>query len=281
MAIYAIGDVQGCYDELMRLLEQINFDPAKDKLWFAGDLVNRGPHSLEVLRFVKGLGKKAITVLGNHDLHLLAISEGNIKHKSKDHTLDSILQAKDRDELLHWLRHQPLMHHSSKYGFSMIHAGLPPQWDIPSALGHARELEKVLQGDGFHYFCINMYGNEPSAWSDKLKGIERLRFITNCFTRMRFCYPTGNLALKEKGKPDMRGSKLKPWFSLPNRASRKDRIIFGHWSTLGYLAQDNIWALDTGCLWGGKLTALKLRKDKPPRPSNIKCPGAKQPGKNS
>lgn len=281
MATYAIGDVQGCYDELMRLLEQIDFDPAKDKLWFAGDLVNRGPHSLEVLRFVKGLGKRAITVLGNHDLHLLAISEGNIRHKSKDHTLDSILQAKDRDELLLWLRHQPLMHHSRKHNFSMIHAGLPPQWDIPSALGYARELEKVLQGDGFHEFCVNMYGNEPSAWSDKLKGIERLRFITNCFTRMRFCNRSGNLALQEKGSPGKQGSKIIPWFTLPNRASRKDRIIFGHWSTLGYLAQDNIWALDTGCLWGGELTALKLRKDKPPRPSQVKCPGAKQSGKNS
>ncbi|MEJ1334887.1 MAG: symmetrical bis(5'-nucleosyl)-tetraphosphatase [Candidatus Sedimenticola sp. (ex Thyasira tokunagai)] len=278
MAIYAIGDIQGCYDELRRLLDQLDFDPAKDTLWFAGDLVNRGPHSLKVLRFVRKLGSSAVTVLGNHDLHLLAISEGNFKHKAKDHTLDPVLKAKDRDQLLHWLRHQPLMHHDKKRGFSLVHAGLPPQWNIATALACAGEVEAVLQGAGFHRYCMQMYGNLPDRWSPKLKGMDRLRFITNSFTRMRYCDTAGSLALREKGTPGKQGKGLLPWFKHPARASRRDRIIFGHWSTLGYLQQNNVWALDTGCLWGGKLTALKLRNKKAPTPTHLDCPGAKTPG---
>ncbi|MES9966138.1 MAG: symmetrical bis(5'-nucleosyl)-tetraphosphatase [Sedimenticola sp.] len=277
MAVYAIGDVQGCYDELQLLLERIRFDETKDKLWFAGDLVNRGPHSLEVLRFVKKLGKRAITVLGNHDLHLLAISEGNLKHNRKDHTLDEILAAPDREELLHWLRHRPLMHHSRKRGLSMIHAGLPPQWDIETALGCARELEATLQGEGFHDYCQQMYGNEPACWTDDPKGMERLRFITNAFTRLRYCDSEGNMALKEKGPPGSQGPALLPWFEMPDRRSRADRILFGHWSTLGYRHQENIWALDTGCLWGGRLTALRLHRKKEYRHHQIDCPGAVKP----
>ncbi len=169
MAIYAIGDIQGCYDELMRLLEKIDFDPAKDTLWFAGDLVNRGPNSLQVLRFVRGLRASAVSVLGNHDLHLLAISEGNLKHKSKDRTLDPILKAEDRDELLHWLRHRPLMHHDKKRGFSLVHAGLPPQWDIATARSCAKEVETVLKGKGLHEYCMQMYGNQPDSWSPNSK----------------------------------------------------------------------------------------------------------------
>ncbi len=277
MAVYAIGDIQGCYDSLQRLLEFIRFDPADDKLWFAGDLVNRGPHSLETLRFVKGLGDRAITVLGNHDLHLLAISEGNFKHKSKDHTLDPILEASDRDELLHWLRHQPLMHHSERRGFSLVHAGLPPQWDIPTALQCAKELESTLRGDGFHDYCQQMYGNEPHRWSNSLSGMERLRFITNCFTRLRYCDVRGSLALKEKGPPGAQNGSLVPWFEFKGRASRKDRILFGHWSTLGYRHEANVWALDTGCLWGGKLTALRIPKHGSPKPLQIKCPQNRRP----
>lgn len=278
MAIYAIGDIQGCYDEFRRLLELIEFDPAKDKLWLAGDIVNRGPKSLEVIRFVKSLGSRAITVLGNHDLHLLALSQGNRSHY-KHGTLDEILSAPDRDELIHWLRHQPLMYHCQKSGYSLIHAGLPPQWDIPSALRYARELEVVLQGSSFHDFCHAMYGNDPAQWSNELTGMARLRFITNCFTRLRYCTPQGKLAMSGKGTPGSQGSDLIPWFNAPRRASRKDRIIFGHWSTLGYYQGKNVWSIDTGCLWGGQLTALKVRKKKPPKPIQLSCPGALKPGK--
>jgi len=278
MAVYAIGDVQGCYDDLQRLLEKVEFDPAKDKLWFAGDLVNRGPKSLEVLRFVKGLDGQAKMVLGNHDLHLLALSEGNLKHKSKDHTLDPILKAKDRDELLHWLRHRPLMLHSKKYNVSLVHAGLPPQWDLQTARECARELERTLQGDGFPDYCQQMYGNEPGRWSDNLTGMARLRFITNSFTRLRYCDAEGGLALKEKGPPGSQADGIIPWFEVPGRKTRNDRILFGHWSTLGYRHEANIYALDTGCLWGGRLTALKLVKEQEPTPIQIDCPGACKPG---
>ena len=271
MALYAIGDLQGCYDELIELLDRIKFDPVDDRIWFVGDLVNRGPRSLELIRFVKGLGKQAVTVLGNHDLHLLALSVGQSKHKEQDHTLDPILNADDRDELLDWLRHRPLMHNSKKYGFSMIHAGLAPQWTIKTAAMLAREVEQALRGDDFHDFCHQMYGNEPSRWSNCLEGMERLRFITNCFTRLRYCDSEGNLALSEKGPPGTQRQSCIPWFQVPNRASRHDPILFGHWSTLGYHQSDNIWALDSGCLWGGKLTAVKLRKKKPPAPVQIDC----------
>jgi bis(5'-nucleosyl)-tetraphosphatase (symmetrical) len=277
MAVYAIGDLQGCYDELMRLLDRIHFDPDKDRLWFAGDIVNRGPKSLKALRFVKALGKRATVVLGNHDLHLLALSQGNARHQDRDHSLAPILRANDRDELLHWLRNRPLMHHSRKRGFSLIHAGLPPQWDTRTALARAREVERVLRGDGFPDFCHRMYGNEPDIWSDKLKGMGRLRFITNCFTRMRYCDQRGRLALKEKGPPGSQPRGIMPWYDIPGRASRNDRILFGHWSTLGCLHTGNVWALDSGCLWGGKLTAVKLEKHKPPKVIQIPCPGARSP----
>jgi bis(5'-nucleosyl)-tetraphosphatase (symmetrical) len=277
MALYAIGDVQGCFRDLMRLLELVDFDPGKDQLWFAGDLVNRGPDSLHVLRFVMELGESAVTVLGNHDLHLLAISQGNLKHQSKDHTLDPILQAPDRDELLAWLRQRPLMHHCEERKFSLLHAGLPPQWDIPTALSRAREVEETLQGDGFHDYCAGMYGNEPRTWSDDLTGMGRLRYITNVFTRLRFLDKEGRPALKEKGAPGSQARGLVPWFAHPERVSRRDRILFGHWSTLGYLAKHNIWSLDTGCLWGGKLTALQLRKGKSPKPHQIPCRPHKRP----
>jgi len=274
MAVYAVGDVQGCYKELRRLLDRLKFDPDSDTLWLAGDLVNRGPASLQTLRYVKGLGKHAVTVLGNHDLHLLAVSEGNLKHGSKDHTLDPILQANDREELLHWLRHRPLLHYSKKLDYAMVHAGLPPQWDLELALKCAHEVEKALQGRQFHDFCMQMYGNEPSCWSPKLKGIGRLRFITNCLTRLRYCDVNGNLALKEKGAPGSQHKPYMPWFKVPKRASRHSRILFGHWSTLGYSHQDNTWALDSGCLWGGELTAIKLHLKHPPKPFRVACAGA-------
>jgi len=279
MATYAIGDVQGCYDELQRLLEKIRFDPADDSLWFVGDLVNRGRHSLEVLRFVKGLGDAAVTVLGNHDLHLLAISQGNSRHKDKEHTLDAILSADDREELIDWLRRRPLMHHDARLNFSMLHGGLPPQWDLPMALMLAQEMHAALVGPGFHDFCQQMYGNKPDHWSDDLQGMDRLRFITNCLTRMRYCDKTGAPALKEKGAPGSQEKGCLPWFEHPHRASRHERIVFGHWSTLGYYHGDNVWSIDSGCLWGGSLTALRLRKKKKPKPTHLDCAGACKPGR--
>lgn len=278
MATYAIGDVQGCYDELRKLLELIEFDLANDRLWFVGDLVNRGPHSLEVLRFVKGLGDAAVTVLGNHDLHLLAVAHHNPMHRDKDHTLEHILEANDRDELLDWLRLQPLMHRDEGLGYCMVHAGLPPQWDIPTALARAAELEAVLRGPGFHDFLHDMYGDNPDCWTDSLQGIDRLRFITNCFTRLRYCTPEGKYKLREKGPLGSQPEGYLPWFDLPNRVSRDERIIFGHWSTLGYQAHNNVWSIDTGCLWGGSLTALRLGEV--PEPIHLACPQSCRPGKD-
>jgi bis(5'-nucleosyl)-tetraphosphatase (symmetrical) len=271
MSIYAIGDIQGCYDELQRLLDKIHFDPSKDKLWFAGDLINRGPKSLQVLRFVKSLGDQAVTVLGNHDLHLLALSQGNRSH-NKQGTLKDILEAPDRQELIEWLRHRPVMVRHNKKGYSMLHAGLPPQWDLSTAMACARELENALRGPKFTKFCQVMYGDQPDLWSQKLDGMERLRFITNCFTRLRYCTREGRISLKEKGPPKEQGNGVVPWFEAPGRLTQKERIIFGHWSTLGYYQQSNICCLDSGCFWGGKLTALRLRKNKPPEPYQISCP---------
>jgi len=261
MAIYAIGDIQGCYNPLRRLLDKIQFDPSKDKLWFAGDLVNRGPHSLKTLRFVKSLGDRAVTVLGNHDLTLLAMSEGY--GKSKNHTLDDILTAPDRDELLYWLRCQPLFHHNVKRGYSMVHAGVPRQWDTVTALARSHEVETVLRSDNYHKFLANMFGNTPTIWHDKLQGWDRLRYITNCFTRMRYCAKNGALEFHFKGAPGSQENDFCPWYDLKQRKAANDKIIFGHWSTLaGITNREGAYALDTGCLWGGKLTAMKLGKKK-------------------
>ncbi len=270
MAVYAIGDIQGCYEELRRLLDLIDFDPTQDKLWFAGDLINRGPHSLQVLRFVKSLGDRAVSVLGNHDLHLLALSEGNLSH-SQAGELHEILEAPDRDELIDWLRHCPVMHHSHKRGFSLIHAGLPPQWDLTQAKACARELESTLRGPGFHDFCQDMYGNQPDQWDESLQGMDRLRYITNCFTRLRYCMPDGRLHMQDKGPPEQHLQGALPWYLAPHRKTRHERILFGHWSTLGYRNIDRVWSLDSGCLWGGRLTALRIRKHKPPEPHHLHC----------
>ncbi len=278
MSIYAIGDIQGCYDQLQRLLELINFEPSKDRLWFAGDLVNRGPNSLEVLRFIKGLGKRAVTVLGNHDLHLLAISYGMTKYNHKSNGLDQILKATDRDELLHWLQNRPLMYQHKKRDFNLIHAGLAPQWDIPTALKLAGEVEQAIRGKDAKHFFQHMYGNQPERWNPFLQRMERLRFITNCFTRLRYCDARGGLALKESAAPGSQNSAYTPWFEMPNRASQHDQIIFGHWSTLGYHNSNNVWAIDSGCLWGGQLTALRVRKRKQPKPIQLECPRASKSG---
>ncbi|VAW76846.1 Bis(5'-nucleosyl)-tetraphosphatase, symmetrical [hydrothermal vent metagenome] len=274
MAVWALGDIQGCYDALRGLLEQINFDPRHDTLWFAGDLVNRGPKSLETLRYLHHLN--AITVLGNHDLHLLASAHIPKYRKHKD-TLQQIIDAEDGFELLDWLRHQPLLYHDEHSGYTLIHAGLPPQWDLQTAQVCAAEVETVLRGPDYIDFLENMYGNQPDQWSESLCGQDRLRFITNCLTRLRYCDADGRLALEHKGPPGSQPKHLKPWFEWP-RKSADMKILFGHWSTLGPLDGDGIHALDTGCLWGGKLTAIRLDRPQPKR-EEYDCPEAKSPTK--
>ncbi len=262
MATYVIGDIQGCYIELQQLLQRIHYHPAKDTLWCVGDLVNRGPHSLEVLRFFKELGNKAVVVLGNHDLHLLAVAHGRTERLHRKDTLTDILQATDKLELLTWLRHRPLFHYDESLKIAMIHAGLPPQWDIVQASQYAHEVEIALRSDHYQQYFNCLYGSNPRTWSEDLTDEDRLRYITNCFTRLRYCNAEGELALKKKNAPKFNPQDdYQPWFSLPHRRNRTTRIIFGHWSTLGYYAQHNVVALDTGCLWGGTLTALRLEDE--------------------
>ncbi len=272
MAIYAIGDIQGCYNELRQLLDQINFDPAQDQLWLAGDLVNRGPHSLETLRFVKSLGDAAISVLGNHDLHLIATVVSLGKTGKKD-TLGPILRAADCDELIDWLRHQHLFYHDGR--FCMLHAGLPPQWDLALTQQMATETEQAIQGDDYQRFFRSMYGNKPTLWQDDLPKTEKLRFAINCFSRLRYCTVDGELDFSQKGAPGSQPAHLIPWFSVPGRKSRDLRIIFGHWSTLGFYQAHNVFGIDTGCLWGGQLTALKL--DDQPQRISMDCACAQKP----
>jgi bis(5'-nucleosyl)-tetraphosphatase (symmetrical) len=273
VAVYAIGDIQGCFDELEALLALIGFEPKHDQLWFAGDLVNRGPQSLQTLRFVHGLS--AVTVLGNHDLHLLASADIPKLRKRKD-TLQPILDAPDGRMLLDWLRHQPLLHHDKNLGYTLIHAGLPPQWDLDTAAACAAEVEQVLRSDRYIEFFNHMYGNKPSQWESGLEGWDRLRFITNCFSRLRFCDSNGRLALDEKGPPGSQPKHLRPWFDWPQRKSRNMNILFGHWSTLGAYDQPGIHALDSGCLWGGSLTALRIDENKPAR-IEYNCKGQCKP----
>jgi len=272
MAIYAIGDVQGCFDELMALLDKINFDTRNDQLWFAGDLVNRGPKSLQTLRFVKDLGDAAVTVLGNHDLHMIAIAQGLREQTCKDNISD-VLNAPDRNELFNWVRKLSLLHHDERLGYTMVHAGLPPQWDLAMAQSCAAEVEAVLQADDYPLFISQMYGDEPDCWPVDLSGVDRWRFIINSFTRLRFCDAEGRLVLSEKGAPGSQAKGIFPWFDVPGRRSAEMKIIFGHWSTLGQhgqLDQHGLYALDTGCIWGGSLTAMRLDCKKPEW-VNIQC----------
>ncbi|MFO1433208.1 MAG: symmetrical bis(5'-nucleosyl)-tetraphosphatase [Candidatus Competibacteraceae bacterium] len=257
MAVYAIGDVQGCYTALQRLLERLCFDPSRDTLWFAGDLINRGPQSLAVVRLVRSLGERAIAVLGNHDLTLLAVAEGVRKPKHSD-TFQAILTAPDREELLHWLRRQPLLYHDPALGFTLVHAGLTPQWDLQQARSCAAEVEMVLQGPAYQDFIFQMFGSEPRLWCDELQGIERWRFIVNCFTRLRYCHEDGALNFSEKGPPGSQAAGLWPWFQIPWRRHAGLNIVFGHWASLGYYRAPGIYSLDSGCVWGGRLTAIRL-----------------------
>lgn len=255
MATYAVGDIQGCYTELQQLLQQFHFDPAQDRLWLVGDLVNRGPDSLQVLRYIKSLGDRAITVLGNHDLHLLAVAEG-VGELHRTDTLDEVLSAPDRDELLTWLRQQRLLHAEGDY--VLVHAGLLPQWSVKQAAGLAHEVEEALRGDDYVTFFERMYGNSPHAWDDDLDGYKRLRVIVNAFTRLRVCSPQGEMEFKFKGEVDRIPEGYLPWFDVPGRKSRKATVICGHWSALGLKLMPNLIALDTGCLWGGPMTAIRL-----------------------
>jgi bis(5'-nucleosyl)-tetraphosphatase (symmetrical) len=260
MTTYAIGDIQGGFDALEFLLEKICFDPKNDRLWFVGDLVNRGDKSLETLRFIKKLGNNAISVLGNHDLTLLALADGN--KVLKKHTLDGILNAPDREELLHWLRHRPLLHHDNTLGYTMVHAGLPPQWDLQMSQQCAHEVEQVLRSDQYHEFLGQMFGDKPKKWHNDLKGWDRLRFITNSLTRMRYCKPNGKLNFKDKGQLGSQKPGYIPWYEVQKHRHAGLKIIFGHWATLfGYTSQSHVYALDTGCLWGGSLTAMELGTD--------------------
>ncbi|MGO9933065.1 MAG: symmetrical bis(5'-nucleosyl)-tetraphosphatase [Steroidobacteraceae bacterium] len=257
MAHYAIGDVQGCDAELGELLGKLKFSADRDSLWFVGDLVNRGPDSLKVLRRVRALGDAAAVILGNHDLHLLAVACGCARLRSDD-TLAQVLAAPERAALFEWLQCRPLMHEDSSLHVCMVHAGLPPQWDLKLARQCAREFEKSLRRDPGKLFD-RLYGDQPDRWDDALEGEARLRFIVNCFTRLRYLDAEGRLALRAKGAPKKAQTRtLVPWFEASGARWRGSRIVFGHWSTLGFFQNADVTGIDTGCVWGDRLTALRL-----------------------
>lgn len=261
MSTYAIGDVQGCYSELNTLLDLIDFSPGEDRLLFTGDLVNRGPDSLEVLRLVKDMGEAAVVVLGNHDLHLLAVAHGVERLKRRD-TLDAVLNAGDGPELLEWLRFCPLAYTNIEPRCLIVHAGIVPQWSTATVMDLAREVEAELRGESFTEFFASMYGDHPQQWHDELRGPARLRVIINCLTRMRYCDEFGRMSLADKGPPGTQTDGYLPWYEVPGRRTRSERIAFGHWSTL-VLDEDEteayqVYPLDRGCVWGGELLALRL-----------------------
>ncbi len=261
MAVWAIGDLQGCYGVTQRLLEKIRFDPAQDRLWFCGDLVNRGGESLETLRLVHSLREHSVVVLGNHDLSLLAISERSVDDQRKvNQDLQRVLFADDSEILIDWLRRRPLLHSDRALGWMMIHAGLSPKWTTAHAENHAQEIERRLHGEGRRKLLRNMYGDYP-AWSPALRGVERERAIINIFTRLRYCSTRGRIAFNEKGAPGTQVPGLYPWYEVPGRVQRDLKIVCGHWSTLGLFIGHGVHAIDTGAVWGGKLTALRLDSD--------------------
>ncbi len=277
MATYAIGDLQGCLDPLEQLLDHIDFQPSRDRIWFVGDLVNRGPQSLEALRFVRDLGDRAVTVLGNHDIHLLGCRYGNRVPKGRD-TLAPILSAEDGDELLEWLRRQPLLHHDPDLDWTLVHAGIAPGWDLEQASAVARETEAAMGGPEPEIFFTDIFGNRSDHWEEAATAPERQRFAVNAFTRMRYCHPDGRLDFDEKRPPESAAPGLRPWFDMPDRPMASRRIVFGHWSTLGPArSRNNAWGIDQGCLWGHRLTALRLEDE---RLFAVDCPCAQQPRKD-
>jgi len=275
MALYAIGDLQGCHAEFMALLEQLRFDPAQDRLWLTGDLVNRGPASLEVLRTVRALGSSATVVLGNHDLHLLAMAWAPKTVRRREPELQAVLDAPDAAELLSWLAARPLLHRDREIGWTLIHAGLPPQWSLDEAAACALEIETALREQPIDLLA-EMYGDAPDCWSPALAGPDRLRFAVNCLTRLRFVDADGRLLLALKGPPAAAPPGAVPWFRHPDRATQADRILFGHWSALGYLAEPRLRCLDTGCVWGGALCAIRLDREEEVR--MLPCRGSHRPG---
>jgi bis(5'-nucleosyl)-tetraphosphatase (symmetrical) len=260
MTDYVVGDLQGCLEPLLKLLDRVQFEPTTDRLIATGDLINRGPQSLETLRFCMGLGSAFNTVLGNHDLHLLAIAHGIRKPTPKD-TLDEILSASDRDELISWLQQQPLLLSIDDY--TIVHAGIPPNWTLSTARTLAAEVEQVLRSDEAQSYFQGMYGDQPASWSDDLNGQARWRLITNYLTRMRYCTASGQLELEAKTAPDQQDAELTakfaPWFSYPTRKAVDDKIIFGHWAALeGKYLGNNLFPLDTGYVWGGAMRLMNL-----------------------
>ena len=269
MAVYAIGDLQGCYDSFRNLLDKLKFNPNKDRLWLTGDLVNRGSKSLKTLRFVRSLGNSAKVVLGNHDLHLLAVAHGIGDATDRFGSLAKILHADDRDELLDWLRRRPLAHYSKKLNTLLVHAGLPPQWTVRKTLLRADEVETKLRGSNYVKFLGRMYGNSPDRWSGDLSGNKRLRFIVNCLTRIRMVDKKGQLDFEHKGPPGDARKGLKPWFEVEDPAWEGTRIVFGHWSALGLIIRPDLICVDTGCVWGRQLTAVQLSNR--PNVTQVKC----------
>lgn len=264
MAIYAIGDIQGCYDPFRALLDEISFEPDRDRLWLTGDLVNRGPKSLKTLRFVRSLGDSAITVLGNHDLHLLALAEGQISGTQRFSKLQKTLRAPDLDELVDWLRRRPLAHFDKSMNTLLVHAGTHPTWTAMQTLARAKEVQAVLRSDKYPTLLAKMYGNTPTTWSEEHTGYKRLRFIINCLTRMRMLTAKGRLNFSHAGSAYLSASrKLRPWFAQDDRAAEDTRIVFGHWSALGLVVLPNLVSVDTGCVWGRQLTAVRLDKATP------------------
>ncbi len=263
MAHYAVGDLQGCHAEFMALLARLRFDPSRDRLWLTGDLVNRGPESLAVLREVRALGPCVTVVLGNHDLHLLAMAWAPRTVRRREPGLEAVLDAPDSAELLAWLGSRPLLHRDRALGWTLIHAGLPPQWTLAQAEKRAKEVEHALRQDAAGLLG-EMYGDQPDRWSPALKGVERLRFSVNCLTRLRFVDSDGRLLLALKGPVTDAPANAIPWFRHAARATKDDALVFGHWSALGYLSEPGLRCLDTGCVWGGSLCALRLDRDEEP-----------------
>lgn len=263
MTLYAIGDIQGCARTFDTLLRRIRFKPARDQLWLVGDLVNRGPDSAEVLRMVRALGDSATTVLGNHDLHLLATAAG-IRRISNTDTFNDVLDARDAHKLLDWLRQQPLLVRDRHAKRILVHAGLPPVWKTREAEQAAAEVEEQLAGRSWRKSLRGMYGNVPARWSHKLAASDRRRFTINGLTRMRYCTRTGGLDFRYSGPPGTQPKSLVPWFDFPGRHGRKWNIVFGHWSALGVVTRENLTATDSGCVWGRELTAVPLDSDRPP-----------------
>jgi len=274
LAVYAVGDLQGCHAEFEALLERLRFDPARDRLWLTGDLVNRGPDSLGVLRTVRALGQSVTTVLGNHDLHLLALAHAPEGVSRREPGLLAVLDAPDAAELLAWLAARPLLHRDLALGRTLIHAGLPPQWSLADAEDAAREVEAALRDDPAALLS-GMYGGQPDQWSPALAGIQRLRFAVNCLTRLRFVDAAGRLLLALKGPVGDAPAGAMPWFRHPARRTRQDALIFGHWSALGFLAEPGLLCLDTGCVWGGSLAAVRL--DAAEEPLFLPCRGSLRP----